>query len=267
MPAPDNSADTAFLAATLREAGSIARRYFEGTYKSWRKEDGNPVTEADIAVNEFLKERLLGLRPAYGWLSEESTDEPARLSAKRVFIVDPIDGTYGFLKHRPHFTIVTAVVVEGRPVSSAIFNPMTDEMFEATQGLGAKRNGQAVGVSAKDRLEGARLLASRNFIDSRHWATPWPGEMTVETRASIAYRMALVAAGEFDAMISLSKKSDWDLAAADLVVHEAGGLVTTGAGAKLLYNSPEPTQESVICANPVLHQRLIARLKELRSQN
>jgi len=263
LPAPDNSADTAFLVASLREAGTIARRYFEGTYKSWRKEDGNPVTEADIAVNEFLKTKLLGLHPDYGWLSEESLDEPSRLSAKRVFIVDPIDGTYGFIKHRPQFTVVAAVAVDGRPVSSAIFNPMTDEMFEATQGEGAKRNGQAIRVSSKDRFEGARLLASRNFIDSRHWTTPWPGEMIVETRASIAYRMALVAAGEFDAMVSLSKKSDWDLAAADLLVQEAGGRVTTGASAGLVYNAPVPAQESVICGNPVLHGKLIERLKEL----
>ena len=264
MPAPDNSADTAFLVAALREAGAIARRYFEGSYRSWRKEDGNPVTEADIAVNEFLDRKLLAERPDYGWLSEESADDPARLSRERVFIVDPIDGTYGFLKHRPHFTIVVAVVVDGRPVSSAIFNPMTDEMFEATQGEGAKLNGEMIRVSAKDTFEGARLLASRNFVDSRHWATPWPGEMTVETRASIAYRMALVAAGEFDAMVSLSKKSDWDLAAADLLVQEAGGRVTTGTGMALVYNTALPEQESVIGANPLLHEKLMTRLKELR---
>jgi len=113
-------------------------------------------------------------------------------------------------------------------------------------------------------FDNARLLASRNFMDSRHWLRPWPATVTIETRASIAYRMALVAAGEFDAMISLSEKGDWDLAAADLLVHEAGGRVTTGAGEALTYNHPVPVQESVICTNPVLHERLLARLKELR---
>lgn len=265
MPAPENSKDTGLLVAALREAGAIARRYFQGQYRSWRKEDGNPVTEADIAVNEFLKSRLLDERPDYGWLSEESTDDPDRLTRERVFIVDPIDGTYGFLKHRPQFTIVAAVVVEGRPVAGAVYNPLTEEMFEGTLGEGARRNGEPIHVSSQARFEGARLLASRNFIDSRHWKTPWPGEMTVETRASIAYRMALVTAGEFDAMVSLSEKSDWDLAAADLLVHEAGGLVTSGDGAALLYNKPAPVQESVICANPGLHAKLLERLKELSS--
>ena len=264
MPAPEDLTDTALIVATLREAGSIARRYFHGSYRSWRKSDGNPVTEADIAVNDFLHKALLAERPDYGWLSEESADDPARLSKKRVFIVDPIDGTYGFLKHRPQFTIVAAVVAKGRPVAAGIYNPLTEEMFEAAASHGAKKNSEPIGVSSKGDFALARLLASRSFIDDRDWATPWPAEMTVETRASIAYRMALVAAGEFDAMISLSGKGDWDVAAADLIVSEAGGRVTTGTGAMLSYNHPVPAQESVICANPALHGRLLERLKELR---
>ncbi len=264
MPAPDNLDDTALIVAVLRDAGAIARRYFHGSYKSWRKDDGNPVTEADIAVNDFLKEKLLAQRPDYGWLSEESTDDAARLAKEHVFIIDPIDGTYGFLKHRPQFTIVAAVVTKGRPVAGAIYNPLTEEMFEAAQSHGAKKNGKPIRISSKGDFALARLLASRHFIDDRHWKTPWPAEMTVETRASIAYRMALVAAAEFDAMISLSQKCDWDLAAGDLLMREAGGRVTTGTGELLVYNRPVPVQESVICANPALHQLLLERLKELR---
>ena len=93
--------------------------------------------------------------------------------------------------------------------------------------------------------------------------TPWPESTSVETRASIAYRMGLVAAGAFDAMISLSEKSDWDLAAGDLIVHEAGGAVTTDTGAPLLYNREIPAQKSVVCAGPALHEKLLARLSEL----
>jgi myo-inositol-1(or 4)-monophosphatase len=255
--------DTALLVRATKEAGAIARSYFGGTYKSWTKGKGNPVTEADIAVDRFLKRVLLAARPAYGWLSEESPDDLTRLRTPRVLVVDPIDGTYGFVKGRPQFTIVAAVVAAGRPVSAAIYNPMTDEMFEATAGEGARLNGRPIHVSAKADFDGAKLLASRPLIACGRWSTPWPESLLVNTRASVAYRMALVAAGEYDAMISLTAKSDWDVAAADLVVSEAGGMVTTDRNQPLVYNRRVPQQQSVICAGPALHEKLLERLKEL----
>ncbi len=259
---PESSEDTRLLVATVREAGTIARKYFGGNYKSWRKADGNPVTEVDILIDQFLRASLLDARPLYGWLSEETADDPIRLQRSRIFVVDPIDGTHGFLKGRPQFTIVAAVVENGRPVAAAIYNPIAEEMFEATEGLGARLNGGPIRVSAAQEFEGSRILATRVLIESSRWPTPWPA-LTVETRASIAYRMALVAKGEFDAMISLSTKSDWDLAAGDLIVHEAGGQVTAQDGTKLVYNKAEPEQHGVICAGPALHERLLSRLREL----
>jgi myo-inositol-1(or 4)-monophosphatase len=138
-------------------------------------------------------------------------------------------------------------------------------MFEAASGLGARLNGEPIRVSAQEDLAGSRLLATRTLIESARWPTPWP-PLSVETRASIAYRMALVAKGEFDAMISLSKKSDWDLAAGDLIVHEAGGRVTAQDGAKLVYNKAQPEQQGVICAGPALHGHLLAKLRELPAE-
>ena len=149
-----------------------------------------------------------------------------------------------FSRGRPHFTIVAAVVAEGRPVAAAIYNPITEEMFAGAAGQGAHVNGAALKVSAKSDFEGSRLLAGRDFIDDPRWPTPWP-PLTVESRASIAYRMALVAKGEFDAMISLSDKSDWDLAAGDLIVREAGGRVTSQTGEMLRYNQARPVQKGV----------------------
>ena len=128
MPAPNPKEDTGLLVASLRQAGDIARRYYGGPYKSWHKSRGNPVTDADIEIDHYLKRTLLSERPGYGWLSEETEDDPDRLTRERVFVVDPIDGTYGFLKHRPQFTIVAAVVEKGRPVAAAIYNPITDEI-------------------------------------------------------------------------------------------------------------------------------------------
>lgn len=264
MLGPDFSADTALLTGTLRRAGEIARHYYGGKFKSWNKSRGNPVTEADIEIDRFLRQTLLAARPDYGWLSEETEDDPARLNHELAFIADPIDGTYGFLKHRPQFTIVTAVVRSGRPVAAAIYNPITGEMFEATQGLGAIKNGAAISVSARPGFEGARLLAEQKLLDPANWVKPWPPDITGETRASAAYRMALVASGEFDATMSLTHKSDWDLAAGDLIVHEAGGLVTNRHGNSLMYNRPNTDHESVVCAGPALHSALLTRLKEYR---
>jgi myo-inositol-1(or 4)-monophosphatase len=250
--------------ARVREAGEIARRFFGGEYKSWNKSRGNPVTEADIEIDSFLRTTLLDARPSYGWLSEETVDDPARLFSKRMFIVDPIDGTYGFLKHRPDFTIVAAVVENGRPVAGAIYNPIKEEMFEATKGLGARKNGAPIQVTARSNFAGARLLAEKKVMEPARWVHPWPASLIAETRASAAYRMALVAAGEFDAMLSLSPKSDWDVAAGDLIVHEAGGRVTTREHDLLIYNREKPEHRSVICAGPRLHKALLERLHDFR---
>jgi myo-inositol-1(or 4)-monophosphatase len=262
LPAPDNAADTKVLADAVREAGDIARHFYGGAFKTWHKDGGDPVTEADIAIDEFLKQTLLAARPQYGWLSEETADDPVRLAHDRVFIVDPIDGTYGFVKHRPQFTIVAAVVENGRPVSGAIYNPITDEMFEATRHDGSWRNGRRSRVSPQVNLENVRLLMEKKLADSTKWQVPWPTSMTAETRASAAYRMALVSVGEFDATVSLSRKSDWDLAAGDLIVEEAGGRVSDRDGTPLLYNRAMPLHGSVICGGPALHQLLLSRLRE-----
>jgi myo-inositol-1(or 4)-monophosphatase len=267
LPAHEAREDTALITHALREAGHIARKFFGGTYKAWQKSVGNPVTEADIAIDAFLKETLLAARPDYGWLSEETADDKTRLERARTFIVDPIDGTHGFLKGRPQFTIVAAMVAQGRPVSGAVYNPITGEMFEAAAGEGARLNGAIVHVGGRSDFTEARLLATRRFIEGNRWTTPWPESVSVETRASIAYRMGLVAAGAFDAMISLSEKSDWDLAAGDLIVHEAGGTVTTDTGAALIYNCETPAQKNVICAGPALHRKLLAKLGELERPN
>jgi myo-inositol-1(or 4)-monophosphatase len=259
---PTNLADTALLVRSVREAGAIARKFFQGEYKQWDKSRGNPVTEADIAIDSFLKEELLAARPDYGWLSEETDDDLSRLSKSRVFVVDPIDGTIGFLKGRPHFTIVAAVVTEGRPVSAAIYNPISEEMYEANFGGGAALNGGTIHVSDQGTLENATILAPLVTFEPADWRSPWPTSMRSETRASIAYRLALVAAGKFDAMISLSAKHDWDLAAGDLVVNEAGGLVTAPDGRILTYNHPQPLQRGVLSAGPRLHARLRDRMND-----
>lgn len=252
MPDPE---DLQLLEDTVREAGHIARKYYGGDYKRWNKEGGSPVTEADLAVNTFLCDRLTAARPDYGWLSEENTDDPARLSRHRVFVIDPIDGTVAFLKNRPHFTICAAIVMEGRPCCGVVYNPMSEELYSARAGAGAHRNGESIHVSRRGVLKDCAMLGDRTQLT----LAPWP-PMHVQNRNSVAYRVVLVADGSADASVSLTAKRDWDLAAADIILCEAGGCLTDTHGAVLIYNRPVTRQASLVAANPKLHTEIVGLL-------
>jgi myo-inositol-1(or 4)-monophosphatase len=259
--------DLALIEGAAREAGAIARKFFGGHYKSWDKGKGQPVTEADIAVDRYLNDALLKARPDYGWLSEETRDDPARLDKVNMFVVDPIDGTVAFIKGKPHFTVAIAVVEKGRPVAGVVFNPVTLECFSAARDAGARLNGDVIHVSGCATIEGCRMLGDKPMFGHPGWSvapnSPWP-PMQIETRSSIAYRMALVASGQFDAALALSAKCDWDLAAADLIVHEAGGCVSDYHGAILRYNGAVPLQRTMVCAGPALHAALVEKMSTVK---
>ncbi|HVW72039.1 MAG TPA: 3'(2'),5'-bisphosphate nucleotidase CysQ [Rhizomicrobium sp.] len=254
MPEPE---DLALLEETVREAGHVARKFYGGDYKRWNKEGGSPVTEADLAVNKYLQDHLTAARPDYGWLSEENTDDPARLSRARVFVIDPIDGTVAFLKNRPHFTICAAIVVEGRPCCGVVYNPISEELYSAMAGAGAHRNGAVIHVGARDRLRDCAMLGDRTQLTQK----PWP-PMHVQNRNSVAYRLALVADGSADASVSLTAKRDWDLAAADIILSEAGGRLTDAKGTTLIYNRPTTRQSSLVAANAKLHTEILSLLRQ-----
>jgi myo-inositol-1(or 4)-monophosphatase len=254
LPDPE---DLRLLEDTVHEAGTIARKFYGGDYKRWSKEGGSPVTEADLAVNTFLMDRLTAARPSYGWLSEENTDDPARLSRASVFVIDPIDGTVAFLKNRPHFTICAAIVVEGRPCCGVVYNPISEELYSARVGAGAHRNGAAIHVGARDALQDCAMLGDRTQLTQ----APWP-PMHVQNRNSVAYRVVLVADGSADASVSLTAKRDWDLAAADVILSEAGGCLTDAMGTTLIYNRPTTRQSSLVAANPQLHTEIVSLLRQ-----
>jgi myo-inositol-1(or 4)-monophosphatase len=263
----DPANDLALLEEAVREAGHIARRFFGGPFKRWQKDKGSPVTEADLAIDAFLSERLRRARPDYGWLSEETADDASRLTSRRTFIVDPIDGTLAFLRNKPQFTICAAVALEGRPIAGVVFNPITDECFRAFAGGGAWCNGVRIAPSTRHEVEGCRMLGDKPMFEHPAWSNPpnipWP-PMHIETRNSIAYRMVLVARGDFDAMMALSAKHDWDLAAADLVLSEAGAQVTSHTGDVFRYNGAAPVQTSVVAAGGELYPALLARVRHLK---
>jgi len=250
------------LIEAVREAGPLALHYFHGEVESWHKGPDDPVSEADHAIDALLHERLTAARPDYGWLSEETEDDLIRLQRQRVWVVDPIDGTRAFLRDEPQFTICAGLVDDGRPVAAAVFNPATDELFDAVRGGGARLNGKTIAVSERDRFDGAQLLAGRRMFERA--GTTMPPDLRFATVNSIAYRMCLVACGRYDGCVSLNGKSDWDLAAAELVVSEAGGLVTDSHGEGFVYNRRHTRHRSLVTAGPAMHARLMAMIAQIK---
>jgi myo-inositol-1(or 4)-monophosphatase len=247
--------DRSQLAAIVQEAGSIALRTFGGPLKTWTKSGSSPVCEADIAVNDFLRARLLQATPDFGWLSEESEHDAARLGAPLVWVVDPIDGTRAYLAGDPTWAVSVALVENGRPILGALFAPAGEELFLATAGQGATMNGAPVAASNPERLTGARLAGPKSMLQG---ISDLGLGVIMEPRVpSLALRIARVAQGRYDAAFASPNSHDWDLAAADLLVHEAGGAVTTLAGQRLIYNKLEPVHGSVIAAGRACHQTLI----------
>lgn len=248
---PSLQDDLALLVPAVRAAGAIAKGYFKGDYSIREKNPGDPVTEADLAVNESLKAALTAARPDYGWLSEEDGDTSARLVAPRVWIIDPIDGTKAFVDGRPEFVVSVGLVEHGRPVVAAIFNPITDQFFEAYKGGGAFLNGARVHVTRTVAMSRPKLGTSHNELRRQLWAHLFPEAELVAVDA-IAYKLALLAAGEFDGVIALRPKSEWDVAAGDLLIHEAGGVMTDSNGLPVKYNAPRPKLPGLIASNPIL---------------
>jgi myo-inositol-1(or 4)-monophosphatase len=259
----DYAPDLALALEAAKEAGAMAMRYFGAPMDVRDKSPNNPVSEADLAIDALLKQRLLAAKPDYGWLSEETADDQSRLSARFVWVVDPIDGTRAFIKAKPHFTICIGLLDHGKPVVGVVFNPATGEMFEAVLGRGARLNGVAMIPSSTETLENCAMLGDPGMFKHPAWPIPWP-EMDVVSRNSIAYRMCLVAAGHYDGAIAFSAKSDWDLAAAAIIVSEAGALATTHEGASFAFDHAIPLQKSLVVAGKALHPLLIDRVKHVK---
>lgn len=251
------------LCAAVRRAGEAARRRFERRdTKSWAKADDSPVSDADYEANDILREGLIEAGDGYGWLSEENADDEERLDAKRTWIVDPIDGTRAFLKGLPQFAVCAALIEDGEAISSAIFNPITDEFFEATRGGGARVNGAPMSASTACDLRGCAMLGTQRVFDHDGWPGRWP-DMRVEYRNSTSYRLALIGAGGFDATIALVPKADWDTAPGALIAKEAGGCASDHLGKPFVFGQKHPWQRGLVCAAPGLYSALLERLAHL----
>lgn len=267
MPGPEASkpadrtasADLTLIADAAREAAEIALRFWRRDPQVWDKGDQGPVSEADLAVNAMLTSRLRAARPDYGWLSEETPDDTARLPARRVFIIDPIDGTRAFIAGEDNFAISIAVAEQGRVVAGAVMLPAKNRLYTGIIGGLAQRDGVTVTASARSDLSGAEILATKSNMTADHWPGGVP-DLRRSFRTSLAYRLCLVAEGRFDGMLTFRDTWEWDIAAGALICACAGAAVTDRTGGPLLFNAAHPQTAGVIATTPALHAAIMARL-------
>ena len=263
MPANevDLQRQAARLEASVREAGALALSMFKTPLKNWTKgEAQSPVSDADIAVDNLLRERLTD--DSIAWLSEESVDDPVRLEARYVWIVDPIDGTRAYIAGLPDWSVSAALVENGRPVVACLFAPVSEEFYVAVAGAGATRNGATIAVSQGTDLAQARVAGPRKLLDRLQAVSP---PFTVMPRThSLALRLARVADGTFEAAFAGGNSHDWDLAAADLLVHEAGGALTPFGGGTVAYNCPVPRHGMLVAAGKDRHAALLEIIRDER---
>lgn len=254
--------DLPLLIEAARAAGEIAMRYSGKSARRWDKPEGaGPVTEADLAVNDQLQADLHGARPDYGWLSEESEDSEVRLDRRNVFIIDPIDGTRSFVEGSDTWAHSIAVARNGQVTAAVVYLPRRGLLYSAALGLGAALNGAPIAPSAKAALDTAQVLAARPIMQSKHWQAGSAPAFHLAYRPSLAYRMALVAQGRFDGMLTLRPCWEWDIAAGDLILREAGAQCTDRGGLPLRFNNPDPRLDGVIAGGAAVHSALAGALR------
>src|SRR5688572_19276644 len=257
----ERAADLELARRAARAAGEIALHYFGTDLVVQHKSPDQPLTAADLEVDARLREVLLGARPEDGWLSEETADGPDRLRRRRVWIVDPIDGTRSFIAGRPEFAISIGLAEDGAAVVGVVYNPARDELFWAIRGAGAyvqEGSGAAERLAVSERQPGqpAVMLASRSEIAAGGF-DPFHDGWSIEPLGSTAYKLALIAWGRGEIFLSRGPKSEWDVCGGVLLVQEAGGRVTDVDGREPRFNRALPCMHGLVATNGVLHDTLL----------
>jgi myo-inositol-1(or 4)-monophosphatase len=253
------SRDAALLKRTVQQAGELALSLFRTELKTWTKGASSPVSEADIAVNDLLESKLRSATPDYGWLSEKSADDETRLGKRLVWIVDPIDGTRGYLAGREDWCVSAALVEDASPLAAAVFVPASGEFFFAVRGEGATHNDVPIQATPGTGLDFARIAGPKPLVERlNHSAT----DITLHPRiGSLALRLCRVAQGHLDAAFAGGQSRDWDLAAANLIVQEANGKMTALSGDKILYNRREVAHGVLVAAGRDRHASVVSHFR------
>jgi myo-inositol-1(or 4)-monophosphatase len=256
---PTYKEELALLKSAAAQAGRIAMQFFGKDPKVSWKEGMSPVSEADFAANDYLMATLMQARPDYGWLSEETTDTSERLTKRRTFIVDPIDGTKAFIAGRDLWCVSVALVENGKTIAGVLDCPARSEVFEAALGQGSYLNGQCLKIIRQD--EKIRLAGAKS------WATKWAQLSGFEPEQishipSLAYRIAAIADNRFDGTVIKPDCHDWDIAAAELILSEAGGILTDQFGAELNFAAEKVKRGLLVASNKALIGDMLAVVAE-----
>jgi myo-inositol-1(or 4)-monophosphatase len=246
----------AVIAATQEAAALAFTSWRDGAVpdtKVWEKSKGNPVSDIDMEVDALLKARLAAILPEAGWLSEETVDDPVRLDARLLWLVDPIDGTRDYVRGRSGWCVSVALVADGKPAFAVMAAPAQGKLWVAAAGGGVTCNGERLSGSTRDEFAGARVPTDELPKIDRDL-------VTVTKPNSIAMRMTMVACDRADLVATLRWGSEWDIAAAHLVAQEAGAVVTDALGQPIIYNKREPTDFGLICCAPGIHEAAVERL-------
>jgi myo-inositol-1(or 4)-monophosphatase len=247
------------IESALGAARAIFSRFTPGRIEAEFKVGHDPVTEADRAIDAALRDNLL--RAGEGWLSEESVDDSSRLDKRRVWIVDPLDGTREFVKGVPEFCVAIGFIEDGRPVAGGICNPATEEVFLGAVDTGVLYNGKPARASRRARLAEATVLASRSEITRGEWKQFENSQLHIKPMGSIAYKLAMVSAGLADITFTLSPKNEWDVAAGAALVLSSGGFVTTLENADFYANQKTSLLSGLVAGGPHLKSELMTLLK------
>jgi myo-inositol-1(or 4)-monophosphatase len=251
-------ADLARIEEALERARAAFQRFTPGEVASRYKQGDDPVTEADTTVDTLLREFLP--REGDGWLSEETRDDHVRLERRRVWVVDPLDGTREFVTGIPEWCVSIGLVVEGEPVAGGICNPVTGETIVGARGHGVTLNGHPVTVTGRSTLDGAQVVASRSEVKRGEWQGYAKDRFAIRPMGSVAYKLGLVAAGLVDATWTLTPKHEWDVAAGVALVLAAGGAIVAGTPEETRFNRAKPLLTSLIAANQNLIPEIEAEI-------
>ena len=249
--------DLGKIKSALEAARQIAARHMSSPIEAQFKAGGDPVTPADVELDKVLKDHLC--KNGDGWLSEETVDDLSRLEKRRVWIVDPLDGTREFVQGIGEWCISVALFEDGSLCAAGILNPAKDQLFLGSLQNGVTLNGQKVKVTDRDELNGAKVLASRSEVKRGEWDRFMDGPLDVIPSGSVAYKLALVSAGLADATFTLVPKNEWDIAAGVLLIEAAGGRVVDKDGSKFVFNRPKTLVSGLVASG----QELFDQLKNL----
>lgn len=240
------------------KAGVIIASYYGKNLEVTHKSKVQPLTKADLEANDAIRNILQKNFPDFGWLSEEDTDDLERLSKSHVWIVDPLDGTRDFINHNPEFAVSIGLAVDKKPVLGIVYNPATRELFHAVKNQGAFLNDKKISVKKRQGGEKMELIVSRSEYNRGEWDS-FKETFKISSTGGCAYKMARIAQGMADGTFTHNPKSEWDVCAGDIIIKEAGGIVTKMNGQPIVYNQELPTVEALIyCNSKEVHEKILS---------